>query len=85
MAENETESINNPGAAPQPKGDEEIGREQSAPETKASDLVMIMLRKETAVDLLNALVVGLGQVPSPISSEASVFEAGGESTIGSDI
>ena len=84
MAENETEPTNNPGVAPQPKGDEGIGSEQSAPESKTSDLVMIMLRKQTAVDLLNALVIGLGQVPSPSSSEAGVFEAGGESTIGSD-
>src|SRR5260221_12128560 len=84
MAENETEPTNNPGVAPQPKGDEGIGSEQSAPESKTSDLVMIMLRKQTAVDLLNALVIGLGQVPSPSSSEAGGVDAGGESTIGSD-
>jgi len=64
--------------------DEELRSEPHALAGEPPDFVMIILRREMAVELLNALITSLGAVPGPSSGKAGVFEQAGESTIGSD-
>lgn len=51
----------------------------------AGDKVMLIVRKETAIDLLNALTIALGGLPDPPDIEGEVgFGLAGDPTLSSD-
>jgi hypothetical protein len=51
----------------------------------AGDRMMLIVRKETAIDLLNALTIALGGLPDPPDVQSDVgFGLAGDSTLSSD-
>ena len=78
-----------------PVGDQTFTRTPDEPSTegvdqdRADSVVALVIRKETAVDLLNALTIALGGVPGSaglpggLQGEESI-ELAGDSTLGSD-
>lgn len=87
MAENSTESENNPLVTNQ-EGDEELRSGESAVDGQPSEFVTITIRKHTAVELLNALITNLGGISEPNEgcgpSGGRPLSVGGDSTTDSD-
>jgi hypothetical protein len=66
---------------------DQISKESQKRGQDRTEFISFVVRKETAVELLNALIVALGTVPGggggDLEGEES-FEQGGDSTLGSD-
>lgn len=83
MAENK-DPESNPGGGPHKKDDEQLPGGRAVLDDDASDLVTITLRRDTALDLINALISNLGRLPNPADDKCEAVEQAGDSTIHSD-